>query len=115
MAGMRRALFLVSAERYIAMAANIGAAIVVARLLAPEEFGVFVLGSSVLAIAEVIRDLGTGNYIVQQHDLTVEKIRTAFTVSLVLTVVIAFFLFVAAGTIQSFYAIPGLERYFYVV
>ena len=115
MAGIRRALALVSAERYIAMAINLGTAIIVARLLAPEEFGVFVLGSSVLSIAEVIRDLGTSNYLVQQNDLTIDKIRTAFTVTLLLTLIIACLLVALASRVESFYGIPGLGRYFYVV
>jgi O-antigen/teichoic acid export membrane protein len=115
MAGIRRALVLVSAERYVAMLINFGTTLVIARLLGPVEFGVFVLGSTFLTFSEVVRDFGTNNYLVQQHDLTIEKIRTAFTVILVLTLLIAGVLLALSGYIGKFYGIAGLNQYFQVM
>jgi len=115
MAGIRRALLLASADRYIAMAINIAVVVILARLLSPAEYGLSVLGSAMLAVAEAIRDFGGSSYLVQQKALTTEKIRTAFTITLVLTLALAGALVAMAAPIAEFYATPGLESYLYLV
>ena len=52
--------------------------IFLARLLTPKELGVFSLGMALVGIPELLRDFGVGTYIVQEKDLTTERIRTAF-------------------------------------
>jgi O-antigen/teichoic acid export membrane protein len=70
------------------MAINLAATLFMARLLAPADYGVAVLGGSVLALAEAIRALGGGAYLVQQKDLTPAQIRTNFTISLIATAIL---------------------------
>lgn len=74
MANLRRAILFASVGRYVVMAVNLVSAVVLARLLAPSEYGIAVLGASVLGIAESIRELGSIAYLVQQKELTHEKI-----------------------------------------
>jgi len=83
---------------------------IIARLVAPAEFGIFVLGASVMALVEVMRDLGTSSYLVQQQDLPVEKTRTAFTIVLGLTLAAAAFILMSVEFIASYYALPGLKN-----
>src|SRR5262245_24317500 len=115
MAGIRRALLLASADRYVAMAINMAVVVILARLLNPSEYGLSVLGSAILAIAEAIRDFGGSSYLVQQKELTLEKIRTAFTITLLLTLALAGAMGAMAAPIAAFYASPGLENYLYLV
>jgi len=95
MAAARLALLLSSSERHFITAINFFATMIIARLVAPAEFGIFVLGASVMALVEVMRDLGTSSYLVQQQDLPVEKTRTAFTIVLALTLTAAAFILMA--------------------
>ena len=83
MTGIRRAFLWASAGRYIVMAINLVTTVIMARLLAPGEYGVSALGTAVLGIAEAIRALGGGAYLIQQKELASENIRTTFTVSLI--------------------------------
>jgi O-antigen/teichoic acid export membrane protein len=115
MAGIRRAFLLASAERYLAMAINMAVVVILARLLTPAEYGLSVLGSALLAIAEAIRDFGGSSYLVQQKELTIERVRTIFTIMLLLTLAVAGALAAMAGPIAAFYATPGLENYLYLV
>ena len=63
------------------MTVNLAAAAVMARLLAPDEYGISVLGAAVFAVAEAIRALGGGAYLIQKKDLTPDDVRSSFTVS----------------------------------
>jgi len=111
MAAARLALLLSSSERHFITAINFFATMIIARLVAPAEFGIFVLGASVMALVEVMRDLGTSSYLVQQQDLPVEKTRTAFTIVLGLTLAAAAFILMSVEFIASYYALPGLKNY----
>lgn len=112
---VRRALLLASIGRYLVMAINIFTAIIMARLLTPKEYGFSVLGAAVYAIAEAIRDLGSGSYLVRQEKLSAGKIRTTFTVNLIVTLTTATIIMLLTGTIARYYGAPELELYLQVI
>lgn len=115
MSTIRRAFFFASAERYIVIAISFALVPIIARLMDPAEFGISVLGMAALAIAEVIRDFGGGAYIIQEKQLTIERIRTAFTITLMWTLILTVTLFLAAGPLARFYEVPGLKFYLRIV
>ena len=112
---IRRAFYFASAERYIVIAINFALVPIIARLMGPAEFGISVLGMAALAIAEVIRDFGGGAYIIQEKQLTTERIRTAFTIMLAWTLVLTATVFFAAEPLAHFYEVPGLKLYLQIV
>jgi O-antigen/teichoic acid export membrane protein len=97
------------------MGVNLLSAAVLARLLTPTEYGISVLGSSLLGIAEAVRELGSVAYLVQQSDLTQVKIRTVFTISLIVTFLGTVVLFVLSDSLATFYRMPELARYIQVI
>src|ERR1700679_4356220 len=115
MSDLRRALLFVSGGRYLAMAVNLAAAAALSRLLTPSEFGISVLGASLLGVAEAIRELGSVAYLVQQKDLTREKIRTVFTVSLLVTLIVTGVLVTLSGAFARVYGVPELAGYIRIV
>jgi O-antigen/teichoic acid export membrane protein len=115
MTGIRRAFVLASLERYVVIASTFALTIIISRLLGPAEFGISVLGNSVWAIAEATRDAGINTYLVQQESLTPEKIRTAFTITLLLTAAAVVALLLFASHLAAFYGVAGLERYVQVL
>src|SRR4051812_6448169 len=56
--------------------------VVLARLLAPADFGVVALALVVTGLARPLSDLGVGSALVQRVDLTDRHVRCAFTISL---------------------------------
>nr|WP_229496102.1 lipopolysaccharide biosynthesis protein [Massilia polaris] len=52
-----------------------------ARLLTPEETGVYSIGATLLGIAHVMRDFGVGQYLIQERELTQDKLRATLAVS----------------------------------
>jgi O-antigen/teichoic acid export membrane protein len=115
MAGIRRALVLASGGRYIVTAINLATTVVMARLLTPGEYGLAALGIAAYGIAEALRELGGGAYLVQQKELDSGKIRTTVTVSAIVTVVITAALIVLAGPMARYYGTPELEPYLHVI
>jgi O-antigen/teichoic acid export membrane protein len=93
------------------MLINLAATLVLARLLAPQEYGVTVIGGAVFAIAEALRALGGGAYLIQKPELSKEDIRACFTVSLASTIAVAALLMLLAHTMARFFTMPRLEHY----
>jgi O-antigen/teichoic acid export membrane protein len=108
---IKRAFLFSFVERYSVTAINLAVTIAVSRILTPEQYGISVIGSAGLAIADVVRDLGTGSYLVQQKQLTIGKIRTAFTVTLVSALAITAILLALSQAISEYYAVSGLTTY----
>jgi O-antigen/teichoic acid export membrane protein len=65
-----------------------GLGVLLARLLAPADFGLMTLAFTVLGLAQPLGDLGIGNAVVQRSELSDRHVRTAFTFSLLLGLVI---------------------------
>lgn len=103
MSSVRRALVLSIAERYVLIAISLLGNILVARLLTPEEIGIYSVSLAVIGIAQVLRDFGVGSFLIQEKDLRDEHIRTAFGFSLLIGGVLFVVVFFAAPLAGSFY------------
>ncbi len=114
MTGIRRAFVWASAARYIVMAINLVTTAITARLVSPGEYGISVLATAVLAMAEAVRELGGGAYLIQQGDLSCEKIRTTFTVNLLVTLAVVATLPFLVEPAARFFGAPGLDHYLLV-
>src|SRR4051812_756398 len=58
--------------------------VLLARLLAPADFGLVALAAVVLGFARTFNDLGIGNALVQRAAITTRHVRSAFTFSVLL-------------------------------
>lgn len=108
MSAKRAAAFFAFAENYVVLAVNAIATIVVARLLLPEEIGLFSVAAAVVFLGSVLRDFGVGTYVVQEQDLTELRLRTAFTLTCVASWLVGLALIAARSAIAGFYGVPDL-------
>ncbi|WP_072371376.1 lipopolysaccharide biosynthesis protein [Thermophilibacter mediterraneus] len=81
--------------------------VVMARLLAPSEFGVLAIMLVFVNVGNVIVQSGLNTAIIQAPDATEEDFSTVFWMSLALSVALYGALFLAAPAIAAFYAIPS--------
>jgi lipopolysaccharide exporter len=100
---VHRALFFSFIERYALIVIALASNIVVARLLTPEQIGVYSVSLAVIGIAQVLRDFGLGNFLIQQQNLTDAHIRTAFGLSLLIGLSLGALVSVSTPQIASFY------------
>lgn len=90
------------------MAINIASTLTLARLLTPAQTGLFSVTASIFYLAQVLRDFGVAEFLVQEKDLTSSKIRTAFGATLTVSWFLGIVVFLSRGWIAEIYATPAL-------
>jgi O-antigen/teichoic acid export membrane protein len=78
----RRSFALSFAQKYSDLAIRLAGTVVLARLLSPEEFGVFAVAAAAVGVGWVIAQFGLGSFLVKERDLTPSQLGTAFAMSL---------------------------------
>lgn len=87
-------------QRGLMMTGNI----ILARMLAPQVFGVYAIVSFVVGLAGYLSDLGMGAALIQRKEALTEKdLRTAFTLSALLNVLVTGTLILLSGPIIGGY------------
>jgi O-antigen/teichoic acid export membrane protein len=99
----RSAVLLSLLTRYATFIIQFVATIILARLLTPEELGIFSVGMAIVAIAHTVRDFGISNYIIQERELTAARTQTAFSVAVLVAWGIAALLATLAAPAADFY------------
>jgi O-antigen/teichoic acid export membrane protein len=103
MTATRRGLLFSLSERYVLIAISLASSMLLARLLTPEEIGIYSVSLAVIGIAQVVRDFGIGNFLIQERQLTEAHIRTAFGFSLLIGSALFVIVFLAAPFVGQFY------------
>jgi len=97
-------------DRYGSTLLLLLATMILARLLTPEEFGIYTAVSALMVLATVSsREFGGANYLIQKSSLSERDIRTAFTVNAGMSVLFAAALFGLRDAFAWFYSQPGLQ------
>lgn len=104
----RTALFWSFAERYSGLLISIGSTVVLARLLTPAQVGIYSMCAAVTAVAGILRDFGVTEYLIQERNLTQDKIRAAFGIAIVIAWTIGLGIFLARHELALFYGDSGV-------
>lgn len=88
---------------------------ILARLLTPEEMGIFSLGIATIGLAHTLRDFGIGNFLIQEKNLTDGILRTCLTASFIMSAGIGFAILTIAPWLADFYEEPGIETVLIVI
>ncbi len=103
MTTVRRALALTFLERYLTTLLALASNVILARLLTPEQIGIYSVSLAAIGVAHVLREFGIGNYLIQVRDLTEAHIGTAFGLSLILGIGLFSVLMLGAPHVAAFY------------
>ncbi len=106
--GVRKSVVVTVITRYSMLVISTIATMILARLLTPAEIGVFSLAAIFVNLAHSVRGFGVGQYIVQEIDLTTDRIRSAFGITLVIAWTIAIVLILLSPLASKFYGEPGV-------
>lgn len=110
MTKLRTALIWSFAERYASLIITISTTLVLARILTPTQIGIFSLCAAFTAIAGILRDFGVSEYLIQEKDLSKEKIQAALGVALLVAWTIGTIVFFARRFIAEYYNEQGLAE-----
>lgn len=89
--------------------------IIIARLLAPEDFGIVAIGLTTMQILTNLSDIGVSQAVIRFRDADRDDLDTLFTLSAIRGAVIALMLALAAPIAASFYDDPRVAFVFFGV
>lgn len=111
----RRALTFSFLDRYSGLVLNIIASMILARLLTPSDIGVFSVTMVLLSFMMTFRDMGAGQYLVQEMELTTDRIRATWTMQLGLGLLLALIILLASSPVAIFYKEPRMREIMWVL
>lgn len=107
---VRRSLAYSLADSYLAIPLQLVGTMILSRLLTPEETGVFAVAAVFASFASTFRDFGVAEYLIQEKDLTTEKIRAALSVNIAISWAMGLVLFFSAPFVADFYRSGGVAE-----
>jgi O-antigen/teichoic acid export membrane protein len=107
---VRRSLGITGLAEIATFLLSLLSAIVVSRLLRPDEIGIFSVAVSILGFAHILREFGVGQYLVQLREITREHLRAAFTIMLIISWSMAALLFIVRYPLAAFYTHEGIAE-----
>ena len=90
-------------EQFLQYGMQFAASVIIARLLTPDEIGIFVLAMSASAILTSLRAFGVGSYLIREPDLDLAKIRSAFGIMLAVSWSLGLILFLSRDFVAGLY------------
>jgi len=104
MTPVQRSICFSAAERYANLIVFLVSTAVLSRLLTPKEFGIYAVANALTSImAASFQEFGGANYLIQKHELSSADVRTAFTITLGVSVLTAMVLFELAGVLSRLF------------
>jgi O-antigen/teichoic acid export membrane protein len=105
---MRKNLILSFVQRHLQLLVSVASVIVLSRLVSPEETGTFSIGVAIAALTHAVRDFGVGNFLIKEAEITIQKIQTAFTVSMIIAIALSLVLLGVSVPVARFYGKPEI-------
>ncbi|MBL4584184.1 MAG: lipopolysaccharide biosynthesis protein [Pseudomonadales bacterium] len=99
-------------SKYLTTILAFGSVVVLARLLTPEQIGIYSIAAAFFTIGQHFRDFGIGSYLIQEKDLTRDKLKSAFALSIAVCWSLGLLFIVSSSYISDFYDRPELDEIF---
>lgn len=103
MSNVRKSLLLSFISKYAQLAITFFSSLIIARLLGPEEVGLYSVVAGIVVVAHMLRDFGVSSYIIKEDNFTDEKCCAAFIVTAGLSWLAAGLLFISAPYLVEFF------------
>jgi O-antigen/teichoic acid export membrane protein len=107
---LHRSIFFSAVERHGSAFLFLVSTAVLSRLLTPREFGIYAVVVALTAVATACsQEFGGANYLIQKPTLSEQDIRTAFTITFVMSALLGAVFFELRDAAASFYSEAGLK------
>jgi O-antigen/teichoic acid export membrane protein len=103
------ALFYSFLGKYLNIGAQLVTTMIVARLILPEQFGLFALGFIFISLASIIKEFGVGGYIIKENNLTPELIQSAYGLLLLIAASVGCIILLLAKPLAIFFEQDELQ------
>ncbi len=106
---VRRSLLLSFVDKHLRAGFQIAAALILARLLTPSQYGVYTIGLVIVYIVNTLRDFGIVTFLIQEKYLTPAIVRTAYGISLLIGCCLAAAVMLVSAPLARFYHSAGVR------
>ncbi|MGH8547513.1 MAG: lipopolysaccharide biosynthesis protein [Methylococcales bacterium] len=106
---IRESLAYSALDSYTGLVLQLVGTVIIARILTPEQTGVFAVAAVFAALASTFRDFGVAEYLIQEPEVSDDTIRASLAVNITVSWIMAVLLFCLAPTLASFYRSPGVS------
>lgn len=114
MNSVRRSVWLTFADSYFGLVLQVASTMIIARILTPQEIGVFAIAAVFSTLASMFRDFGVAEYLIQERELTSDKIAAALALNITVSWAMAAAMFFGAPVVAHFYGYPGVQDVMHV-
>ncbi len=97
------------AERMLAQTISLVVSVVLARIIAPEDYGAIALITVIITICDVLVTYGFGNALIQKKNTDSIDYSSCFYASLFISIVLYIFLYLSAPILSSYFDINTLS------
>ena len=112
---VRKSLAWSFSQEFIQKGVRFAGSIAIARLLTPDEVGVFSIAMAAYFLIATFRDLGVNTYLVREPELTHDKVRTVFGISLAIHWSLAVLVVLVRHWLAEIYGEQGIAEVLLVV
>src|SRR3954462_5159598 len=108
---VQRSILFSALDRYGTLVLLLVATAVLARLLSPEEFGIYAVVNAVTSIiAACFQEFAGASYLIQKRDLSRASVQTTFTITLAISAVTALVLLAFARFVARMFELDSLRQ-----
>ena len=108
MSTIRVSLLFSFVEKYVLVLLSLAGGMIISRLLTPAQTGIYSVAAVLLGVAQVLRDFGVGQYLVQERELSEAKLRAVLGASFLFAWPLAALIATSGTLLASFYREPSL-------
>ena len=108
MSSTRVSLLFSFSEKYLLLIVSTAGTMMIARLLTPEQTGIYSVAAVMAGLAQVLRDFGVGQYVIREPELDTAALRAVLGASCLMSVAMAACLALASQPMAAFYGEPGI-------
>jgi O-antigen/teichoic acid export membrane protein len=108
MSSTRVSLLFSFVEKYVLVLLSLAAGMIISRLLTPAQAGIYSVAAVLLGVAQVLRDFGAGQYVVQERELDRAKLRAVLGASFLFAWPLAALIALLGWPLAAFYREPAL-------
>lgn len=106
----KRSVAAMMTGRGVVVLTNLGATVVLARLLEPEDFGIFGIAMLFTGLAQRFGNIGFGSALIQRKEIRDEHVSSLFTLNLLIYPPFTVLLVLASPLVGSFFDSPSAGR-----
>lgn len=101
-------MWLSLADSYLMLVLQVASTMVIARVLTPAEIGIFAIAAVFSSLASMFRDFGVAEYMIQERELTSDKISAALALNIIVSWSMAAAMYSGSWIVADFYGNAGV-------